>query len=425
MVPVIIVHFMGSMIHLSVGRLEIDWGKNSAFNDHSALFQATDVANVPYYYVDPETPYKDDSSDDEYNVITEMKRGLSKPLSQVVDRINLLGHTLECAHHEFQFLSRLNEFDAEKFGFSQLAEALATVDVSSISADYGDGGEDFGEFFRRYIYDRVGLQRIVGDPHYVRFNIGTAMENLSAYTVLQLLAQNPSARDLPVTWQFADVEDGGWAERREFARPLDPTNRFLIVTEGSSDAGILRHALKLLKPHVSDFFYFVDMDEGYPFTGTGNLHNFAKGLISISIQNDVIILYDNDAAGVFSFSRTAGLNVPANMRILRLPDLPEFLEFRTVGPSGEHHANINGRAAAIECYLDVGPEALVRWNNFNKGTGFYHGELVGKADVVKRFHSLTHPVESYDFSKITAVIEMIIGACVGMRESGKLARFQL
>jgi hypothetical protein len=41
---------MGSMIHLSVGRLEIDWGKNSGFTDHSGLFQATDVTDVPYYY---------------------------------------------------------------------------------------------------------------------------------------------------------------------------------------------------------------------------------------------------------------------------------------------------------------------------------------------------------------------------------------
>ncbi len=30
---------MGSMIQLSVGRLEIDWGKNPGFADHSPLYQ--------------------------------------------------------------------------------------------------------------------------------------------------------------------------------------------------------------------------------------------------------------------------------------------------------------------------------------------------------------------------------------------------
>jgi hypothetical protein len=36
------------------------------------------------------------------------------------------------------------------------------------------------------------------------------MENMSAYTILHLLARNPSAADLPVNWQFADIEYGGW-----------------------------------------------------------------------------------------------------------------------------------------------------------------------------------------------------------------------
>jgi hypothetical protein len=45
---------MGSMISLAVGRLEIDWGKNNGFVDHSALFQANDVRQIPYYYAGKE-----------------------------------------------------------------------------------------------------------------------------------------------------------------------------------------------------------------------------------------------------------------------------------------------------------------------------------------------------------------------------------
>ena len=307
---------MGSMIHLSVGRLEIDWGKNDAFADHSQLFQACDLARVPYYYVDEDQPYKEGGGEHEHNLVTVMQDGLSKPLDRVMERIDLLGYSMNYARREFEYLSRLNDFDSNKFSFEQLAEALATVDVMSISADYGDG-EDFGEFFRRYLFDRLGLEKIVDDPEYVRFDAGSGMENLSAYTILRLVAQNPLARGLPVSWHFADVEDGGWARRDEFMRSVDQENRFLIVTEGSSDAKVIRHALNLLKPHVADFFDFVDMNEGYPFTGTGNLYNFTKGLIGISVQNTVIILYDNDAEGVSSFNRTVKLNVPDNMRILK------------------------------------------------------------------------------------------------------------
>lgn len=411
---------MGSMINLSVGRLEIDWGKNSSFSDHSPLFQPSDVAQVPYYYVDEENP---DEEDGGYNLITEYKDGLSKPLDQVVERINLLGHTLDYARREFEYLAGLNHFDIERFSFDQLAQALASVDVQSISADYGEG-EDFGKFFRRYIFDRLGLESIVDDPEYVRFHVGEGMENVSAYTILHLLARNPTAKTLPVNWQFADVEYGGWARRDHFIKPLDQSNRFLIVTEGSSDAGIIRHAFKILRPHLADFFDFVDMNEGYPFAGTGNLHNFAKGLISISVQNNVIIIYDNDAEGVSSFNRTTKLNVPANMRVLKLPDLPEFRTFDTIGPSGKHRADINGRGAAIECYLDAGKSPVVRWNNFNKELDVYQGELVGKTEIMKRFYTIKEPQIEYDFSRISAVLDMIIDECTSMREIARFAALE-
>jgi len=35
---------MGSMIELGLGHLEIDWGKNEFFRNHSKLFLETDIA---------------------------------------------------------------------------------------------------------------------------------------------------------------------------------------------------------------------------------------------------------------------------------------------------------------------------------------------------------------------------------------------
>jgi len=34
------------MIHLSLGRLVVDWGKNEFFNDHGQLFQSEDLKNL-------------------------------------------------------------------------------------------------------------------------------------------------------------------------------------------------------------------------------------------------------------------------------------------------------------------------------------------------------------------------------------------
>ena len=60
--------------------------------------------------------------------------------------MDLLGYTMNYARREFKYMSRLNDFDTGKFSFEQLAEALERVDITAISADYGEG-EDFGSFF--------------------------------------------------------------------------------------------------------------------------------------------------------------------------------------------------------------------------------------------------------------------------------------
>jgi len=159
------------------------------------------------------------------------------------------------------------------------------------------------------------------------------------------------------------------------------------------------------------------MEEGYPFSGTGNLFRFVQGLISIAVQNNVIVVYDNDAEGVVNFNRCRGLNVPANMNILKLPDLPEFSDFETVGPNGRHRANINGQGAAIECYLGLDGQSCVRWNNYNAKIDAYHGELVGKDRYMRTFLDQEERVAGYDYGKIAAVLDMIIENCVRMREA--------
>lgn len=401
------------MIHLSIGRMEIDWGKNNGFSDHSALFQEADICDVPYYYVDTS---KEDDSPIDYNIVSVLKVGLSKPLSQVIDRIQLLGHTLSYCELEFQYLSTLNSFDTDRFDFAQLRKVLEAVNVETVSADYGEGGEDFGKFFRREIFPRLDFSSVTEDPYYVEFEVSYAMENLSPYTVIQLLGENPSAADLPVQWAFSDIEEAGWAKRSEFVKILDSSNRFLIVTEGSSDALIIKHALKVLKPHIQDFFDFVDMEEGYPFSGVGNLVNFVKGLISISVQNNIVILFDNDAEGVASYNKCQKFNLPANMVVLKLPDLDEFDDFKTIGPNGEHYASINGKGAAIECYLDLGDAPIVRWNNYNPHTDSYQGELVRKDSYKKDFLGRKNRDVDYNYAKIERVLDLIIQNCIAMKE---------
>ncbi|MEO1324474.1 MAG: HEPN/Toprim-associated domain-containing protein [Pseudomonadota bacterium] len=402
------------MIHLAVGRLEIDWGKNQGFQDHSALFQGeADVADVPYYYAGEENG-TDFEGKTKWETIIEFKEGASKPLAQVIDRLNLLGHTFKQCSMEFAYLAKLNELDDQEFTFDTLCEALTSIDVSTLSADYGEGGEDFGKFFRRELAPRLGLKTKLRDGPFEFHSISQAMENISPYTLLHLLSRNPQASQLPVSWAFNDVDTGGYASRESFVRALDPNARFLIVTEGSSDATILRHALELLRPHIADFFDFVDMEEGYPFSGTGNVYRFVQGLIGISVQNKILVLFDNDAEGLANFRKCELLNVPSNMRILSLPDAPAFSSFNTVGPDGERVSDINGRAAAIECYLDLDNKARVRWTSFNRATQSYQGELEGKTRYMRTFLNQRRRMNSYDYTRLESVLDVLIASAVSI-----------
>ena len=297
---------------------------------------------------------------------------------------------------------------------------MASVDVQTISPDYSDGGYDFGEFFRKEIYPRLGLTCTDEEPHSALFDQSMGMENLSAYCVLQLLAKNPQAKALPVYWAFDDLAQNGWAKRTDFVRELAPENKFLIVTEGSSDVLIIKHAFKLLKPHIADFFQFVDMEEGYPFTGTGSLVNFVKGLISISIQNNVIVIFDNDAEGVASLQKCTALNIPDNMHILKLPDSDDFQTFKTVGPSGDSIADVNGTAAAIECYLDTKGSGVVRWKNYNAHVNAYQGELIEKDKYKKEFLSQKQVDPNYNYARISSVVKMIFEKAISMKEKLRL-----
>jgi len=213
-------------------------------------------------------------------------------------------------------------------------------------------------------------------------------------------------------WRYSDVVDGGWVDLNEVVRPLDQERKILIVTEGSSDARILELALSTYRPEIADFFYFVDMEEHYPFTGTGNLLRFCEGLSRISIQNKVIVLFDNDCAGIEGYQKADAISKPPHMVVMRLPDHPDFANFLTIGPTGEHSENVNGSAVAIENFLDLsqGPRVVprIRWTSYARKMGRYQGELEQKEDYSKAFFECLKRGEEYDASRINFLLTFII-----------------
>ncbi len=393
---------MGSTVTLGLARLELDWGKNESFVNHSALFLPTDKSPAPYYYADD---------------VVEEKEAYVRPLRSVTKRLEMLGYSLaECERRYAEEVAEYPDYyDPPSLTFADFARILKAVHVRSVGL-VEDGDYDLGEYVS---------QGIMRDPQFIAVeprlkdmnrDEGTFFENLDPYITLRLLAENPENLDLPVVWRIADIVEGGYV-RGEIYEGVPREDVCLLVTEGSTDTNILQAALPLAAPDVCDFFDFVDMSEHYPFTGTGNLFRFAQGLARIGIQNRILIVTDNDTAGREAFGRISKLDLPHRMRVVTLPDLGEARSFPTLGPSGRAIEDVNGRALAIELFLDLKAAGVddiaVRWTAYNDQLDQYQGHLVNKDEHTRCFLEAVKRGQPYDFTKLTILWEHLITACSG------------
>lgn len=408
---------MGSMITLGIGRMEIDWGKNNVFTDHSPLFKTSDIKQIPYYYVD-----------NDGNPIIEMKEGYSRKLSQLNRRLDLLGYSMTKIRDIFEETKKSFEEYGRKINisFDEYYEVIKNIDISQIdtvkfASEYDECGYDLGEYARRCVLvspqlrDRLVVEYYEDDDDFTfknpEYDISEFLENIDPYITLRILCENPKNFDQEVQWSFADVVENGWTSKEEIVKELPPEKRILIVTEGTSDSYIIKHTIDELYPDISDFFDFIDMNENYPFTGTGSLYNFCVGLCRINIQNNIIVIFDNDTAGLEKYNQSQLLVKPKSFLITKLPDCEEFKNFNTIGPQGKSLEDINGRAVAIECFLDfdsIGKIPYVRWTSYNKNADKYQGELVNKDAYVRSLkkNNLTDGI--YNIQKLKYLIDYII-----------------
>lgn len=414
---------MGEMVHLSLGRIRIATGKNESLCYYANLFKPEFAATVPHFYAgDPDDPDLADrplveTKWSKYRLLIEHKPGFAAPLSVVADRLRMLGYTDEYCREEFEVFNEHRDAARHDFSFDEMRSILS-------KANFADGAfqEKLGSIgFANFMAERVLPQ--FGKKAAARIRLGEYDEvnGLTPLSALYLLSKNPTARALPLMWQFADVKEGEYAPPHEFDAGVSEEARYLLVTEGTSDAQILRHALQLLRPNISDFFHFVDMQDNYPFSGTGNLYRFIQGLVSIRIKNQIVIIFDNDAEGTFNWERAQQLTPLPNLKIIKLPALKRFKRFKTIGPTGERITDINGKAAAIEAYLDVGGAPVVRWTNYDSVRDCYQGHVVAKAELAKAFLRQRSKQSGYDYSGLESVLTLIADTCAEMAKADSLA----
>lgn len=375
---------MSTAITLDIAGVPIDWGAGFGFRSHTALFQGSDLQRST----------TDDGACEEF---------YQRPLRRVVRRLELLGHTLERIQAEFPQ-------GPAGYDFDWLARALKRVSLSRV-AGLAWREDDCLSLPQFACLLRGGSA--LPDDFGELLDLEQHLWQIDPYSILRLLAENSDNLDKVVEWRFSELVEAGYAHRDDFT--CSPPERFVILTEGKSDVGVLRKAINFLEPDVADFFKFLDVYTHYPFASAARLAEFCKGLAHLPPRQTVIALFDNDAEGVAQLAKLSTVTLPPSVRPLKLPELPEFREFKTIGPTGEAVADINGRAAALECYLDltrVAREPVVRWSSYNDKAEAYQGALENKEAYTKAFHALRDPEDGYDFSKLRRVVDAIIKRCV-------------
>ncbi|MFN5539363.1 MAG: HEPN/Toprim-associated domain-containing protein, partial [Candidatus Melainabacteria bacterium] len=297
--------------------------------------------------------------------------------------------------------------------FETILAIFSKINIKNYKNKKEDRDYDLGEYFIDNIFLNDTFKDLRDHLGIKNKDIGTYFENLDPLITLRLLIENPNNLEMNLEWRTQDVIDGGWTNEKEIFVGVEEADKFLIVTEGSSDSFIIKKSLELLKPDILDFFTFIDMEENYPFTGTGNLFRFCQGLASIRIQNKTLVIFDNDLEGVDKFNKTKNLNLPNQMKIMKLPELDEFTYFLTVGPTGETYENINGKAVAIECFLDFTKfNPKIRWTNYSKDYDAYQGSLENKDAYVRNFKNVRQTADNYNFIKLTKLLDEIYTNCI-------------
>ncbi len=394
---------MGSMITLRIGKMELDWGKNNMFNNHSCLFQKKDIKMVPYFYSDDDIEYR---------------KGLSKNIKSVKRRLDLLGYSLHDIEEIFnEDLKSINELDniSIPISFNDYYNTVKNIDINSInmtSEEY-DYKYDLGEYVRKCVISEINKLSTFSEYEY--YDIREFLQNLHPYITLRILSENKKNHNLNIIWEYADVVENGWILEEDIIPKLTTQEKILIVTEGSSDTDIIKKSINRLYSDIADFFDFIDMEKNYPFTGTGNLKNFVKGLSKINILNNILVILDNDTAGKSVYNDIKGIDLPNNLKVITLPNYKDFDNFKCKGPQGDSIENINGKAVSIECFLDhssIDDEIYVRWTGFNDKLMQYQGNIEPKNLLIKSFHQFYK--KEYDFTKLKYLVDYILESWISI-----------
>jgi hypothetical protein len=410
---------MGSYSSLSIAGYEVDWSKSYIKPFWARLFTEKDKRsrNVPYdeYYSRP-------INDTDLGPTFEY----AASAQAIKLRLEILGYSLESTKLVFTKGIKNLIKEQEQYNFDNDTELkhLKTLD---------EGGFYFWVSLLKKILDRDEIatsdEKPVADRDIYSFIIGDGQiedtvlgyPHISTGDLIRGILEAVDDDDEVLLDMTHLVIAGYYSEQEKVCENavqarVNNTLEFqkiIILTEGSSDSKILSKSLEILYPEVADYFSFMDFGATRSEGGSSALERTVKSFAAAGINNKVLALFDNDAAGVAAQRRLSKVKWPNNIRILRLPDLPLGMNYPTVGAQGATLENINGRACSIELYL--GEEILkegdefisVHWRNLEDQINEYQGEIFQKNSIQEEFFIKLAKSQTEDLQKDWSGLRLI------------------
>ena len=397
---------MGSMTEFSIDEYPLLETKSYAVDEVLAIFRESDkrVFDRKLSERNPMVWGSPSLEDDELESVILYQSTAEK----IAQRLDIMGFTLAHAKQDFERALREKLLDIplpeedeedvfakdreqfEKMTFEDYAESLRSIISRRIPrAPLGDSERGDLSDTERYIVEADYYQEDLLMGYFC-----------SDTRFLIRLACSLVASDAIVEQDLTEVVNAGYYETEDpiadnAIKALTddyPANaKIIILTEGSSDAAILRESLSLLYPHLVEFYAFFDFDASRAAGGTSQLVSVIKAFIAAGISNKVVALFDNDTAGREAVRSLGRVQLPRNVALLHYPNLERLRSYPTIGPTGTAAFDVNGLAGSIELYLggdviaSTGRECLVQWRGYSEGMGAYQGEVMHKGALQDAF----------------------------------------
>lgn len=387
---------MGSYSQVTVADYPIFSAKNSFFDEIiNLLFLPEDFiveqrSNSSKNEIVWGDTYTDDSDDFVFN-------GYRQNVKVCKKRLEIFGMTAEKAKKEFPATKKIAkeegfyDFPLSKITYHQYLEEISDI----IRTNDHNYDQLYTNFRDALIAGELGI-------------LGQSLKS-HLYSILSVAPE-----DAIVEYDLSDVINNGWVTERE-ARKID-FQKILVLTEGKTDVEFIGASIKKLHPHLFPYFHFIDFDEYKVESNASALVKLVTSFAAVNITHPIIVLFDNDTTGLMEMKRLMQVQMPSNIKVLKLPDLKLAKSYPTVGPTGLKRMNINGLACGIEMYLgldiliDSGDYIPVQWKAFNEKENKYQGEISDKKLVQEKFRKKLKSNDPSNFEEMELILTSIFSA---------------